>query len=156
MNEHADFVMQTDDSFGKIVQALKNNGLLENTLIICSSDNGTSAPTSKLAELQAKGHYPSGDLRGSKADIWDGGHRVPFLVSWPGVVEPGSRCDKLTCLTGVGEQTNVALKQPDTVKALRALLDQQIAHGRSTPGLSQANDVKIVVDKQPGRKKKNN
>ena len=55
LNPHADFVMQTDDSFGKVVQALENNSLLENTLIICGSDNGTSAPTSKLAQLQAQG-----------------------------------------------------------------------------------------------------
>jgi arylsulfatase A-like enzyme len=101
LNQHADFVMQTDDSFGRVVQALKDRELLENTLIICSCDNGTSAPTSKKQELEALGHYPSGDLRGSKADIWDGGHRVPFLVSWPEVVTAGSRCEQLVCLTDV-------------------------------------------------------
>jgi arylsulfatase A-like enzyme len=41
------------------------------------------------------GHYPSGPLRGAKADAWEGGHRVPFVVRWPGVVEPGSVCDQL-------------------------------------------------------------
>lgn len=101
LNAHADFVMQTDDSFGKVVQALRDNGKLENTLILCSSDNGTSGPTSKIDDLQRMGHFPSGDLRGSKADIWDGGHRVPFLVSWPGVVRPGARSDGLVCLTDV-------------------------------------------------------
>ncbi|MDV6033842.1 MAG: arylsulfatase [Phycisphaera sp. RhM] len=101
LNAHADFVMQTDDSFGKVVDALRDNGLLDNTLILCSSDNGTSGPTSKIGQLQEMGHFPSGDLRGSKADIWDGGHRVPFLVSWPGVVQPGSRSSGLVCLTDV-------------------------------------------------------
>ncbi len=248
LNQHADFVMQTDDSFGRVVQSLRDNGLLQNTLIICSSDNGTSASTSKLSELEAKGHYPSGDLRGSKADIWDGGHRVPFFVSWPGVVEPGSRCEKLVCLTDVtrtvanildlqladntaedsysflpalrgqanherrdvihhsisgyfairrdnwklsccpasggwtaprpsaaswkkaeraglpmvqlidmavdlGEQTNLAEKESEKVKTLRALLDEQVLRGRSTPGKPQANDANIVVDKQPRKKK---
>lgn len=99
LNEHADFVMQTDDSFGQVVEALRETGLISNTLILCSSDNGTSAPTSKMSDLKALGHYSSGNLRGSKADIWDGGHRVPFLVSWPRVVEPGSECHKLVCLT---------------------------------------------------------
>jgi arylsulfatase A len=101
LNEHADFVMQTDDSFGQVVAALRETGMLEQTLILCSSDNGTSAPTAKLPELEKQGHFPSGDLRGSKADIWDGGHRVPFLVSWPAVVAAGSRCDQLVCLTDV-------------------------------------------------------
>ena len=41
------------------------------------------------------GHYPSGPLRGAKADAWEGGHRVPFIVRWPGVVKPGSVCDQL-------------------------------------------------------------
>lgn len=99
LNEHADFVMQTDDSFGQVVDALRECGKLDNTLIVCSSDNGTSRPTSNMQQLNRMGHYPSGELRGSKADIWDGGHRVPLLVSWRGVVEPGTRCDALVCLT---------------------------------------------------------
>ncbi len=101
LNDHADFVMQTDDSYGQVVQALKDNGFYDNTLIICSSDNGTSPTTSGKKELLAAGHFSSGKLRGMKADIWDGGHRVPFLASWPGIVEPGSQCDELICLTDV-------------------------------------------------------
>jgi len=91
--------MQTDDCFGQVVDALRDNGFLKDTLIICSSDNGTSAPSSKKQELENKGHFPSGDLRGSKADLWDGGHRVPCLVSWPGVVQPASRTDALIGLS---------------------------------------------------------
>ena len=101
LNAHADFVMQTDDSYGKVIKALRDNDMLENTLIICSSDNGTSAPTSKKSKLEEMGHFPSGDLRGSKADIWDGGHRVPFIVHWPKVIKPGTSSDKLVCLTDV-------------------------------------------------------
>jgi arylsulfatase A-like enzyme len=101
LNAHADFVMQTDDSFGQVVKALRDNGMLDNTLVICSSDNGTSAPTSKKGDLERKGHFPSGDLRGSKADIWDGGHRVPFIVHWPGVIKAGTSSDNLVCLTDV-------------------------------------------------------
>ena len=101
LNSHADFVMQTDDSFGKVFKAIQENGMGDNTLVICSSDNGTSAPTSKKAQLEKKGHYPSGDLRGSKADIWDGGHRVPFIAHWPKYIKPGNRCAELVCLTDV-------------------------------------------------------
>jgi arylsulfatase A len=101
LNEHADFVMQTDHSFGRVIDALKETGQFDNTLVICSSDNGTSAPTSKMENLKKAGHYSSGDLRGSKADIWDGGHRVPFIASWPVVIKEGRRTDALVCLTDV-------------------------------------------------------
>lgn len=101
LNAHADFVMQTDDSYGRIVRALRETGLIGNTLILCSADNGTSGPTSKMAQLNRMGHYPSANLRGSKADLWDGGHRVPFLVSWKGVVQAGSTCDQLVGLSDV-------------------------------------------------------
>ena len=99
INKHADFVMQTDNSYARVVQALKDAGKFENTLIICSSDNGTSPGTSGVKALTAAGHDPSGGLRGMKADIWDGGHRVPFIVTWPGKVEAGSRCYDLVCIT---------------------------------------------------------
>ncbi|MHC4911500.1 MAG: sulfatase-like hydrolase/transferase, partial [Planctomycetota bacterium] len=101
LNAHADFVMQTDDSYGQVIEALRDNGMLDNTLVICSSDNGTSAPSSKKKNLEEMGHFPSGDLRGSKADIWDGGHRVPFIAHWPKVIKPGICSDKLVCLTDV-------------------------------------------------------
>ncbi|TWU28823.1 sulfatase family protein [Novipirellula artificiosorum] len=125
INDHADFVMQTDDSYGQVVQALKANGFLQNTLILCSSDNGTSPSTSGLKQLKAAGHFPSANLRGMKADIWDGGHRVPFLVSWPGHVQPGSRCDDLVCLTDViatvADLTGYELAESDAVDSFSFL-----------------------------------
>jgi arylsulfatase A-like enzyme len=99
LNEHADFVMQTDAAFGSVVEALRATGQLENTLIICSADNGTSAPTSKAEQLRELGHYSSGHLRGMKADIWDGGHRVPFIAHWPEKIRPGSTYAGLTSFT---------------------------------------------------------
>ena len=123
LNAHADFVMQTDDSFGKVVAALKRNNLIDNTLIICSSDNGTSAPTSKMKQLNEKGHFPSGNLRGSKADIWDGGHRVPFFVSWPKVVQAGSKYEGLVCLT-------------DAIATVADVLDVKLAENSAEDSLS--------------------
>lgn len=99
INEHADFVMQTDDSFGRVMKALKENGFSENTLVICSADNGTSPSTSGLKVLQEHDHDPSAGFRGMKSDIWEGGHRVPFLVSWPAVIKAGSTSNNLVCLT---------------------------------------------------------
>lgn len=101
LNEHADFVMQTDDSSGQIIAALKRNNLLENTIVISSADNGTSEKTSNAKELIAKGHYSSANFRGYKSDSWDGGHRVPFFVSWPNVVAANSVSKQLTSLNDI-------------------------------------------------------
>ena len=101
LNTHADFVMQTDDAFGQVINALKETGQFDNTLIICSSDNGTSAPTSHMDQLIKKGHYPSGLLRGSKSDIWDGGHRVPFIISWANVIKQPRQSNALIGLTDI-------------------------------------------------------
>jgi arylsulfatase A-like enzyme len=98
LNAYADFVMQTDACVGEILTALEKNGVADNTLVIFTSDNGCS-PQADFEQLEAKGHYPSGDFRGTKADIWEGGHRVPFLVRWPAKVESGSRSDTVICLS---------------------------------------------------------
>jgi len=98
INNYADFVMENDDSVGQVIQALKDNGLYENTLIIFTADNGCSK-AANFKQLEAKGHFASAHMRGSKADLWDGGHRVPFLASWPGHVEPGTTNDTTLCLT---------------------------------------------------------
>lgn len=98
LNPYADFVMQTDDALGKILDALDKNGLADNTLIVVTSDNGCS-PQAKFEELVPKGHNPSYVFRGHKADIFEGGHRIPFLVRWPGHVKAGATSDQTTCLT---------------------------------------------------------
>ena len=97
LNPHADFVMQTDDGVGQIMAALDKHGLSENTLVIFSADNGTSKGAN-IPELRAQGHWVSAGFRGSKADLWDGGHRVPFVLRWPRKVDAGTTSDQLICL----------------------------------------------------------
>ncbi len=97
LGDYGDFVMQTDAVVGAVSDALERNGLTENTLIIFTSDNGCSKAAG-IEKLAAQGHKVSAHLRGSKADIWDGGHRVPFIVRWPGTVAAGSTSDQLICL----------------------------------------------------------
>lgn len=94
LNLYADFVMETDAVIGRVLAALEESGAEEESLVVFTSDNGC-APYIGKPDLEKMGHYPSGPLRGAKADAWEGGHRVPFLVRWPGVVAPGSVCDQL-------------------------------------------------------------
>lgn len=97
LNPYGDFVLMVDDMVGKVMQALKEAGVEENTILVFSTDNGCS-PQAKFDELQAKGHYPSYIYRGHKADLFDGGHRVPCVVRWPAKVKPHT-VDQTICLT---------------------------------------------------------
>jgi arylsulfatase A len=92
-HRYADFVMQTDAVVGRVLDALKAAGVADHTLVVFTSDNGC-APYIGAKELEARGHFPSGPLRGYKADAWEGGHRVPFIVRFPGTVKPGSTCSR--------------------------------------------------------------
>jgi arylsulfatase A-like enzyme len=63
--------------------------MADDTLVVFTSDNGC-APYIGTDEMEQKGHFASGPFRGYKSDAWEGGHRVPFIVRWPGVVKAGS------------------------------------------------------------------
>ena len=100
INAYADFVLQTDDTVVRVLDALDKAGLTENTIVIFTADNGTS-PRGEIDVLRANGHDPLAGLRGHKADIWEGGHRVPFVIRWPGVVEAGTVTDESICLNSL-------------------------------------------------------
>ncbi|MEM0965847.1 MAG: arylsulfatase [Verrucomicrobiota bacterium] len=89
---YGDFVYETDAMIGRVLDSLDENGFAENTLVFFSSDNGPEL----YAYDRAKecGHWSSGPLRGLKRDLWEGGHRVPFLIRWPGHTVPGSVSDE--------------------------------------------------------------
>ncbi|MEO8962288.1 MAG: arylsulfatase [Ginsengibacter sp.] len=97
-NAYGDFVLMTDDMIGKILQSLKDAGVENNTLIIFTSDNGCS-PMANFEELKKAGHNPSYIFRGAKADIFEGGHHIPFMVKWPGKVKAGTVNTETICLT---------------------------------------------------------
>jgi arylsulfatase A len=98
LGPYGDFVMETDWAIGEVLAALEQAGLANDTLVIATSDNGCS-PAAGTEKLEAAGHFASAQFRGYKADIWDGGHRIPFIVRWPQRVRGGSRCDTTICLT---------------------------------------------------------
>ncbi|WZL81213.1 arylsulfatase [Vallitaleaceae bacterium 9-2] len=97
-NEYGDFVLMCDDVVGQIVNKLKEKGLYENTILIYTSDNGCS-PEANFEELKNKGHNPNHIFRGHKADIYEGGHRIPLLIQWPKKIKPKSVINEPVCLT---------------------------------------------------------
>ena len=225
LGPYADLVMETDAAIGRILQALDDSGEAANTWVIFTSDNGC-APYVDVASMESHGHHPSGPLRGYKSDAWEGGHRVPCIMRWPGVIPPSSisrslvhqadlmattaevlgiplRADEgvdsysmLALMKGegpsarkhavscsirgipsirdgkwklildagsggwskgdsnhpvqlynlendLGEQHNLAPLFPDRVDHMRAMWEEMIDRGRSTPGVEQANDVEV-------------
>ena len=122
-----------------MLAALDKTGMAGNTLVIFTSDNGCS-PVAGVPALERQGHFPSELRRGYKADIWDGGHRIPFIARWPGQIAPGSSSDQLICLTDLMATCADILgaKLPDnagedSVSILPVLLgkaDQAVARGR--------------------------
>ena len=82
LNAYGDFVMMVDAMVGRVMKAVEESGEEKNTIIVFSTDNGCS-PEAHIGELQQKGHYPSNVFRGFKADLYDGGHRVPLIFKWP-------------------------------------------------------------------------
>ncbi|NQU49303.1 MAG: sulfatase-like hydrolase/transferase [Planctomycetes bacterium] len=122
LGPYGDFVMQTDWVIGEVDRTLRECGLFKNTLVVVSSDNGSfmyrlnSEESPQQAKTSADGdlidhvsdasvqgflgwnHRANGPLRGTKADVWDGGHRVPFLVRWPGTIRAQTLCEQTVSL----------------------------------------------------------
>ena len=128
LGPYGDFVLQTDWAVGEVMQALESHGLAENTLLIFTSDNGCS-PQAGYPDLMAQGHNPSHVYRGHKADIYEAGHRVPFIARWPGKIKAGTTSEQTTCLTDLMRTTadilNVKLPDnaaEDSVSILPAFL----------------------------------
>ena len=97
-NMYGDFMLQVDDVVGQVMQALEDQGKLENTILIFVSDNGCS-PKASFPELKKVNHDPSYIYRGHKADIYEGGHRVPFIVHWPKKIPKPRTTSTTICTT---------------------------------------------------------
>ena len=130
MGLRGDAIVQFDWSVGKIINALEEQGLLENTLIILTSDNGPVLDDGYIdqAEELVGSHSPTGGLRGGKYSAFEGGTRVPFIVHWPAVItEPAIKSslvsqidflDVMATIAGVGNgeslSTDGQAEQADT------------------------------------------
>lgn len=93
---YGEFTMMVDHMIGRVLKALEHAGMSDDTLVIFSSDNG---PVWYEEDVDRFNHDSSGGLRGMKADAWECGHRMPFIVRWPGKVESGTVNDRLICFT---------------------------------------------------------
>lgn len=98
VGHYGDFTMQTDRVVGSVLEALDRRGLAKNTIVVLASDNGSNWPPE---DVEKWGHRSNDRWRGQKADIHEGGHRVPFLVRWPGVAKAGATTGRTSCLTDV-------------------------------------------------------
>jgi arylsulfatase A-like enzyme len=91
------FVAEVDWSVQQILDAVKRSGNEQNTLVMMTSDNG---PERQMEERKVEfQHFSAYHFRGHKRDVWDGGHRIPFIAKWPARVKAGSKTDELICLT---------------------------------------------------------
>lgn len=127
---YGDFMFQTDWVAGQLLNALKEKGLSENTIVIFTSDNGPERYAFVRAERY--GHFSMGDFRGLKRDVWEGGHHVPFIMKWPGKIRPGSISDEVISQVDIMATLAAAIDvdlpakaAPDSYNVLPAALDKE-------------------------------
>ena len=93
---YGDFTVQVDQTLGRVLKALNDSGAANNTLVIFTSDNGAHWTEEDKAQFP---HRSNAGWRGEKADVFEGGHRIPFIARWPGQTPAGAVNSQLGCLT---------------------------------------------------------
>lgn len=153
---YGDFIQDLDLSVGRIIETLEYLNLMENTIIIFSSDNGGDIPKRPDSpEVQAikYGLKINGDLRGDKHTIWEGGTRVPFIVTWPGKVNEGSvsvdMINLIDIFATVSEITEGGLPKskdiaPDSFSFLPSLLNNNNSHQRTSMVTADAKGMLAI------------
>jgi arylsulfatase A-like enzyme len=126
---YGDHIQELDWSVGKVMEALKAKGLMSNTLIIFTADNGASKISFPLEFEEKYGHYPSRELQGRKGSLHEGGHRVPFVAVWPDVISPGTKCDKTISLN-------------DLYATCAAIAEEEISSAQGVDSYSMLNLLK--------------
>ncbi len=165
LGPYGDFVAQVDGAVGRVMDALTLAGVKDNTLVIFTSDNGsymrrleeganadhTNDPA--IQGYRPSSHNPNYYFRGTKADIWEAGHRIPYIAHWPGIIEPGTRCDTPICLTDLMATCADIISRPlsantgeDSFSTLPLMLGQQRAIPRA-PVLHQSGNGTLAIRK---------
>lgn len=167
LGPYGDFVHQVDFTVGEVLKSLKETGQEENTLVIYTSDNGSFMYRRKkgeghhLANEKEQGYLTSDHLanfhwRGTKADVWEGGHRVPFFVRWPqGGVKAGHKSRRVICLTDIFATVEQAIGKPrpkgaaeDSFSFLSSAKGTEPAHGRP-PVINHSASGLFAIRKGP-------
>jgi arylsulfatase A-like enzyme len=150
---YGDFVVQTDAAIGHVLDALHERRLAENTLVIVTSDNGAHWLASDIEQF---GHRANASWRGQKADLWEGGHRVPFIARWPGKIKPGATSDETICLTDLMRTLAVMLDvslprdaAEDSFNILPALLGQNLQRPIRQATVHQSGDGTLAIRQGP-------
>lgn len=153
INTYADLLMETDWSIGQILNALEENGVADDTLVILTADNGTS-PKGNFPELREHDTDLQNHWRGMKADGYEGGHRVPFIVRWPGKIKPATESDQIISLVDImatcAEVVNVQIPDTDaedSVSLLPTLLRQRTKGPLHEAVISHSINGSFVVRK---------
>lgn len=178
---YGDFIIQTDWTVGQILNAVKKNKIENNTIVIFTSDNGSFMYRKNFSEtedhvsdetIQAyneTNHRSNFIFRGTKADVFEGGHRVPFLVKWPGTVRGGSISERTTChvdiLATLAEILNTKLEESaadDSFSFLDDLLEKEskalrppvINHSANGTFAIRYGSMKLILSEGSGGREK--
>ena len=154
---YGDFVMTVDSVVGQILKSLNKAGMSDNTLVMFSSDNG---PVRYDKDTERYGHRSVGPLRGIKASVWEGGHRVPFIARWPGHIQAGIKSGRVIAFADIfatlaqiaGPEETPATTAVDSVSFLPTLLHPDRRQPARPPVLHdgkviRAGDWKLIDTK---------
>jgi len=152
---HGDFIFEMDWIVGELMKTLEELGVADNTVVMFSSDNGPE--TTSVSHMRSEyGHDPAKPWRGMKRDQWEGGHRVPLIVRWPGKVAASSTCEQTVCLTDViatcAAITGARLPKDaaeDSFDLTPALLGQVAAKPIRPYTLHQTISLELAIRKGP-------
>jgi arylsulfatase A-like enzyme len=146
---YGDYAVETDAMLGRVMQTLQETGLAEDTLLIFTSDNGADW---KPGDIDRYGHRANAEWRGEKADIWEAGHRIPFIARWPGHIRPGTVSEELgsltdfmattAAITGARLPRNAA---EDSFNLLPALLGRKLAKPIRETIVDQSLDGMLTI-----------
>lgn len=147
VDEYGDYVQMVDNQVGQILQSLKDNGFEENTLVVFTSDNGAYWHPAFIEKFN---HSANHIFKGMKADIWEAGHHIPFMVKWPGKIEAGSQSDQTICLTDFFNTVQNLFETTESIKAedsfsILSILDGKEKTNNRPPVIHHSSQGKFAI-----------